>query len=138
MLLAACCAQAKTYYVATGGSDSAAGTNWSTAVKTIPVAVAKTVTDGGGTVIVSNGTYTLTSTLTVTNATLVSLNGYTNTFVRSTFRNHNPQFNLHAGAVVDGFTMREYDGASGVGVAYIKGGTLQNCWRFRVCGGIFH
>lgn len=120
--------QAGTYYVSTVGSDTAAGTNWTTAVKTLPVGVAKTTPAGGGTVVVSNGTYTLTSTLVVSNVTVVSLSGYTNTFVRSTFRTHSPQFVLRGGAVIDGFTMREYDGAAGVGVATIENGTLQNCY----------
>lgn len=127
-LLVSGSARAATYYVATNGLDTAAGTSWATAVKTLPTAVAKTSPAGGDTVVVSNGTYTLTSTLVITNATIISLNGYTNTFVRSTFRTHQPLFVLRGGGVVDGFTMREYDGAAGVGVATIENGTLQNCY----------
>ncbi|HMP97960.1 MAG TPA: choice-of-anchor Q domain-containing protein [Kiritimatiellia bacterium] len=46
---------AATYYVAPGGDDTAAGTNWATAVQTIQAAVDLTV--AGDLVLVSNGVY---------------------------------------------------------------------------------
>ncbi len=96
---------AATYYVATTGSDAEAGTNWSTALLTISNGVAKADSDGGGGVIVSNGTYVLSATLKITNAiTLTSLEGAANTIVDG---NEAVRcfFISHADAVVDGFTI---------------------------------
>ncbi len=52
------------YYVATNGDDSAAGTSWATAVRTISNGVRLAVAAGAGnTVWVSNGVYVLTATV---------------------------------------------------------------------------
>lgn len=59
------------YFVATNGSDGAAGTNWSTAKRTIQAAVDLAAV--GGTVWVSNGTYSSGATSAVSHLTRVSI-----------------------------------------------------------------
>jgi hypothetical protein len=66
--------RAATYYVATSGSDAAAGTNWATAKVTIQAAV--NLTTNGDLVLVSNGVYstgaTLPSGLTISNRVMIT------------------------------------------------------------------
>ncbi len=52
-----------TYYVATNGNDTWAGTSWATAYATISNALAKTKQNVGDVVLVSNGTYVLSAPL---------------------------------------------------------------------------
>jgi len=77
-------ARAATYYVATSGSDAAAGTSWTSAKQTIQAAV--NLTANGDLVLVSNGVYatgarvpaglTVSNRVVITNAiTVQSLNG---------------------------------------------------------------
>ena len=82
LFLLAPAAHATTYYVATNGNDSAAGTNWLTARQTIQAAIDLTVSND--TVRVSNGVYNtggylyggITNRLVVTNAiSITSVNG---------------------------------------------------------------
>lgn len=81
---------AATRYVATNGNDASAGTNWTTAKKTIPAAITN-VPAAGGWVWVSNGAYAagtvlwqgLTNRVVLTNCiTVQSMNGPTSTAIR--------------------------------------------------------
>lgn len=59
-------ASATDFYVKTDGADTAAGTTWSLALKTISNAVAKAAASGGGVVTVSNGAYAVSAGISVT------------------------------------------------------------------------
>ena len=87
-------ATATTYYVATNGTDSAAGTNWVTAKRTIQAGVNAAV--AGDTVLVSNGVYATgvtvphgcvsrTRVAITNNITVQSVNGSTVTSITGAF-----------------------------------------------------
>ncbi|MBI2441276.1 MAG: hypothetical protein HYV35_07900, partial [Lentisphaerae bacterium] len=114
IVLALACApmaSATDYFVATNGSDAAAGTSWATALLTISNAVAKTASDD--TVTVSNGTYNITNQISITNGiTVQSLNGATNAIVNGG-GSVRCFYVSHTNAVVDGFTITNGYLASG-------------------------
>ncbi len=123
---------AEFYYVATNGSDSSSGTNWPEAYKTISNAVAQADGPGPYTVYVSNGTYTLSKEIVLTNNILVrSWAGGeldpVGTIVDGTFQTR--CFWLrHADAALAGFTIRNgTNSLRGGGVYVAGGGTVSNC-----------
>lgn len=119
------------YYVTTNGNDSVNdGLSWATAFLTISNAVAH-ATVAGDSVTVSNGTYNITTNISVTNGiTVQSVNGPAATTVNAGSVAGRRVFVLgHSNAVVDGFTIRGGNiaaGFIGAGV-YVTAGTLQNC-----------
>lgn len=133
-LLGAGLAPADNWYVATNGSDSETGMTWTNAFLTITNAV--TNAPDGDTVIVSNGTYTLSTQIVILKGiTLKSLMGRDNTFLDGNYPatlNRCIYIN-HTNAVVDGFTITKgYAMAEGGisnhgGGVFISRGMLQNC-----------
>lgn len=95
-----------TYYVAPGGNDGAAGTNWPGAFLTIGRAVAVAVT--GDEVLVSNGTYSITQQILITNGiALRGVNGADVTTIRRQSGTDRILYISNLTAVVSGFTIRE-------------------------------
>lgn len=133
-------APAATLYVATTGSDSNDGSSWTLALRTISNAVART---GDGlvtnTVLVSNGTYTLSAQIIVTNG--LTIRSWHDGALDSTNTCLNGNYNAttnrclllsNANAVVEGFTLSNgYPSASdnngyGGGI-YIYQGGVRSC-----------
>lgn len=117
-----------TYHVATGGVESASGLDWEHALRTISNAVARA--GDGDIVLVSNGTYAISAPLELTNGvTLRSLEGGAFTTIRRAGpASHRIITCTHAGAVIDGFTIRDgrSTSANGGGL-HMTGGQLRNC-----------
>jgi hypothetical protein len=125
-ILGACPAGAATYHVATNGSDGADGSSWSLALLTISNALARA--GDGDLILVSNGTYAVTNTLTIANSiALVGANGATGTTLQAASGVQIGVLN-HAGAVWEGFRLTGcnlnymYSGA-----IKVQAGTLRNC-----------
>ncbi|MDD5707586.1 MAG: choice-of-anchor Q domain-containing protein [Kiritimatiellae bacterium] len=76
-LALAATARAATYCVATAGSDANSGADWSKPLLTIGAAVAKCVS-GDDTILVSNGVYTLSSTINLTSKNGVYIRSWNN------------------------------------------------------------
>jgi hypothetical protein len=125
--------QADTWHVRPGGSDAWAGDNWGTAWATIGKALATAA--GGDTILVSNGTYLITSELAVLNGVnLVGIGGADATVVARTGSGNHRIFRIaNAEAVLDGFTVSNGLVAGtapanyGGGVYLSAGGTVRNC-----------
>jgi hypothetical protein len=115
---------ATTWYVATNGSDSAAGTNWATAFQTVSNGVAHAGTVG--TVYVSNGSYSVSVPIIISNnITLRSVNGRDATTIYRYLTSGSNVLILTStatNALVDGFTIT--NGNNGV---WMNAGVLQNC-----------
>lgn len=139
-------AAAVTWYVATNGSDSAAGTNWATAKATIQAAIDAAASSD--TVLVSNGVYAtggrvvsgaMTNRVAITNAvTVQSLNGPAATAIRGGGLSGNAVRCGYVGtnAILSGFTLDfGYTRTagdlrteqSGAGVWCEASGSLSNC-----------
>ncbi len=127
---------AGTWYVAPSGSDSADGTNWVTALLTISNALGKAVSND--TILVSNGTYTLSTQLVLTNR--VTLRSWKDGAFDplGTVINGNAAdrclFVSNVNALVAGLTFSNGlwvgPGTSyqqGGGGVYLRGGTVSNC-----------
>jgi len=118
------------YYVATNGLDSAGGTTWTTALRTISNAVAKA--SEGDTVWVSNGTFLVSVQITLTKGIAVrSTNGPAFTRVaRNGSAGDLRVFSIsNAAAVLDGMTITNgylSNGGQGAGV-YLALGTVRRC-----------
>ncbi len=139
--LAADSARAATYYVATNGNDTAAGTDWTTALLTISNAVA--MADGGNDVVVlSNGVHYLFDQIFITNAIVVRgmTTNRNNVVVNGNFpANTNRCFFLeNAGAevadltIINGFAAGDEfpygaNGSKGGGVYINTNGCVRNC-----------
>jgi len=121
-------AQSITRYVSPGGSNSPPYTSLATAATNIQSAI--TASSDNDIVLVANGTYILTSPVTIVNGvTIRSLNGYTVTTVNG--NNVTPCFVINnTNAVIDGFTITNgfNPGGFGGGVDISSGGTVQNCY----------
>lgn len=121
--------RADTWYVATNGNDSVAGTNWDTALRTISNGIARA--QSGHVVLVSNGVYVVTQQLNVSKpVVLTSLFGRAETIIAGNGATRVLLIN-HSNAVVSGFTIS--NGNAGValrggGVMIdVSGGILNNC-----------
>jgi hypothetical protein len=118
----------KSTFVADSGNDSNAGTSWEVPFKTIQKGI--DAATALGTVSVSNGTYVLTSQLTLGKAcTLIGLGGRSNTIINANAIGRIITIE-NANAVVDGFSLLYGKTATasfnGTGVN-MTGGTLKNC-----------
>lgn len=133
LLCVALSAQARTLYVSPYGTNDAAGKypDWAGAASTIPPAL--NVATNGDKVLVTDGVYTVTSQLWVTNGfTLISVNGRNVTSINGNYPNttNRCMYVSHSNTVVSGFTISNayYDSSSplGAGVAMVSG-LLTNC-----------
>jgi len=123
------------YFVDSARLDDAGdGQTWETAKKTIQAAV--NLTGAGDTVWVTNGTYSVTNQITITNAvSLRSINGPDETIIRRQSGDIRVMelTDTSAGAVVSGFTVREGDRADmgllngGNGIRMTANATITNC-----------
>ncbi len=115
-----------TLRVNTTGTETPPYDNWENAARSIQTAVLAAGDEDD--VIVSNGTYTLTGPIVVTNGVTVhSVNGAAVTIVDG--NDLTRCFYLsHSNALVDGFTVtRGRDPAAGAGVYILSRGTVRNC-----------
>ena len=122
------------YYVSLSGAHTYPYTNWATAANDIQSAVdaAEAETGAGAMVLVTNGTYILSSRVVVTNGLIVgSVNGAAVTHVNG--NRADGCFMISDGTTLDGFTITngystgtgwEEDGG---GVYCDEGGIVQNC-----------
>ncbi|MDD5677460.1 MAG: right-handed parallel beta-helix repeat-containing protein [Kiritimatiellae bacterium] len=127
--------RAATYYVTTNGLDFNSGTSWALALATISNGVDKAVTPGD-TVLVSNGTYMLSTNIYITNGiTLRGFNGRDVTVINANRSVSNRcVFISHSNAVVERFTLTDGNMPSNTfpnlgqgGGAFINYGTLSDC-----------
>lgn len=120
--------QAAVYYVSTNGTDGANnGLTWGTAFKTISNGVAHAALSGDE-VVVSNGTYILTTALFVSNA--ISLKGDQGAAATIVSANGGSRcLNLsNANAVVTGFTFTRANTTAGIGAGvHCYNGLLSSC-----------
>ena len=134
LLAAANVSPAAEWFVATNGSDAAAGTNWATAKQTIQAGV--DAASAGDMVWVSNGVYatggrvangsTWTNRVAVTTAiTLRSVNGPEVTIIDGS--NQVRGVYLSTNAVLDGITVTRGNADNGGGVYCANIGILTNC-----------
>ena len=120
LLLLAGAARGTEYFVATNGLDSNSGADWTQPLRTIGAGVA-IATNSGDIVTVSNGTYTITSQIVITNAITVrsfmdGLSGASNTIVQVNQAYGGRVFsNGNANAAIAGLTIRGGYGRSVVG-----------------------
>ncbi len=120
-------------YVSPSGSEASPYTTWATAAKTIQKAI--NVCNNGDTVLVTNGTYSIASQVSVTNGiTVSSVNGATVTIIDGGGVRRCVYIGA-SNAVVDGFTIRNgrADGNAspvsyyGGGVLIYTNGSVRNC-----------
>jgi len=130
LALATASAHAATYYVSPGGSDTAAGTSWATAKKTIQAAI--DASTAGDTITVTNGTYGVISTANKA-ITIQSVNGASVTIIDGGGANRCATLGTASGetnTVLTGFTLRNGYVRVNTGSAFGGGvlrGTLNNC-----------
>lgn len=121
-------AQATTYYVSPTGGNTSPYANWADAATNIQDAV--NAASDGDTVLVDDGTYMLSTNVSITKGiTVKSLNGYSTSIIDG--NNATRCFFInHVDAVLDGFTIRNGYNPSGFGgaVNVDNGGTIQNCF----------
>jgi hypothetical protein len=122
-------AQTTNYVSDLTGNDSWDGLTWGTAKKTIQGGIAAAAS--GDTVLVTNGIYYLASQINLWKAlTIQSVGGPTETIIdgSNTCRCINIS---NAGAVIDGFSIRNgFSDQGGVGVYGQPGGVLRNCYVY--------
>lgn len=127
-------ANATTYYVSPSGNDGNNGTSWALAKKTIQAGI--NAASANDTVLVTNGTYVLTSQIVITNEiTVKSVNGAGVTIVDGGYpATTNRCFFMQqtvwgwTNGIIDGFTIRNgrvSDNGGGIRVEY--GGHVRNC-----------
>ena len=132
-LLVAANLLAATLYVSPNGNDNNSGGSWNTPVKTIGKAVSLAVE--GDTVLVTNGTYVLTSQISVAKnlVTVKSVNGASSTIVDGGYPvNTNRCFWISgSNAIVEGFTVQN----GHIDVAPNSGKYVQEAWGGCANGG---
>ncbi|HWX15018.1 MAG TPA: choice-of-anchor Q domain-containing protein [Chthoniobacterales bacterium] len=115
---------ASIFYVRPTGSDANSGTSWPSAKKTIQAAI--NAASAGDTVIVNDGTYTLTSPITISSAiVLSSVNGASATVLDGQQSVRCVSI-TDPGAIVNGFTVQNGRARTGGGI-YCINGTIENC-----------
>ncbi|MCF6271512.1 MAG: T9SS type A sorting domain-containing protein [Melioribacteraceae bacterium] len=115
-----------THYVSTTGGNNSPYTNWADAANNIQNAVNAAV--AGDLVLVNDGTYVLSSNITISSGiTVRSVNGYSLTIIDGNNATRCLYIN-HVDAVVDGFTIQNGYNPSGFGggINISSGGTVQN------------
>lgn len=127
ILVTASGARAQTTYHVSLDGDGSDGLSWLTAFKTIQAGI--TATTAGDIVIVSNGTYIVSTTLTVNkHITLTSLAGAADTIIDGNQGSFTMMTISHADAVVEGFTLRNtYFWATTLAGVNVTAGTLRDC-----------
>lgn len=120
-------AQAETRFVSENGTHSPPFTNWTQAATNIAAALAFSIDDD--TILVSNGTYYVSSQLQLTNG--VDLLGVGGPDVTAIDGQGGTRclYLSHSNALVEGFTIRHgyVNGAGGGGVLCETAGTMRNC-----------
>lgn len=121
------------YFVSTNGSDSADGTSWETAFKTIHKGVDTAIDND--IIWLADGNFTLTGQVSIVKGVaLKSLNGATNTFINGAYSGFRGFFIGHPDALLDGLTITNFyvgsqlagDDRYGAGI-YMTNGIVQNC-----------
>ena len=129
-LLATTATHATTYYVKPDGNDTATGTSWATARKTIQAAINLAVNTGDE-VVVTNGTYGVISVTDNRLITIRSVNGADVTIIDGNNANRCATLgsdywnDTHTNTVLVGFTLQNGYTTDSGGGAYC--GTLNNC-----------
>jgi len=132
-----------TWYVSSAGNETA-GTDWTTAFKTISNAVAHATTDGD-VILVTNGTYNITAAIHITNGiTVRGVGGAANTIVKGNATDRGFVIRGGPGVVLEGLTIRDMLGAwdftygfgnHGAGVSTSTNCTIRNCaLLYNQCG----
>jgi len=123
---------AATCYVAAGGSNTDPYDTWAKAAHSIQDAV--NAAGAGGTVYVTNGTYTLASQVSIAqDVTVRSFNNGAIDREGTTINGNFPAVNIrcfsltHAGAVVEGLTITNAYMVGNGGGVYMTAGTLRDC-----------
>ena len=126
IVLSAMAAHPATWYVATNGNDSNGGTSWADAVKTIAAGVAM-ATATHDVVLISNGTYAVTNSITIDKITVRGLNGYANTIADG--GGSNQLFYLNgANALLEGLTLTNgYVVSNYAAGVFVAEGTVRDC-----------
>ena len=116
---------AGTLFVSPSGTHLSPFATWESAATNIQAAVGAAA--GGDTVLVTNGTYVLSTQISIpTGITVASVNGAAFTTVDGTGSTR--CFSLrHTNAMIDGFTITGGAASRGGGVRCDRGGTVQNC-----------
>ncbi|MFC1497087.1 choice-of-anchor Q domain-containing protein [Verrucomicrobiota bacterium] len=120
-------ASAKTVYVSTNSTPLSPYTNWATAANDIYDAVQ--VVEDGDSVLVTNGVYTITIGVWVTNdITIRSVGGAESTIIRGNPTGGCPFYLSHTNAVIQGLTIADsLSNTKAGGVWCDGGGTVRNC-----------
>lgn len=126
-LLAVSVAHAATFYVSPSGSDGNAGTSWAAAKQTIQAGI--NAASSGDVVWVTNGTYALTTTITIASGITLQCNNGVQVATIDGGDAVGRCVYVMTNAVMDGFTVTNgynVDSDNGSGV-YNDGGLVQNC-----------
>lgn len=118
--------EAGTFFVSTNGNHTAPFDTWAKAANDIQSAV-NVATNDADTVLVTNGTYTLGSTITISSwVTVRSVNGAVGAIVDG--NNSVRCFSItHSNAVLDGFTVTNGNFNTAASGVHITDGLVKNC-----------
>ena len=129
-LFLVCAANAATRYVSLAGSQTPPYTNWATAFTNLIEACASTSTVASDILLVTNGAYYLTNTVSITKAiTLQSVNGAAVTTIDGGYPTlSNRCILISAAGTIDGFTIKNGCTTNNGGGVNMSGSSrLQNC-----------
>ena len=121
-------ARAADWYVSTNGVDTAAGTSWATAFLSISNGVAHA--SGVDTVYVSNGVYNVSTQIVIAAGITVQsfpLDSGATIIDAGSVNGRRCVYMNHAGATLNGFTLRNGRGTDQGGAVFINSGMLRNC-----------